>query len=239
MLPWLALNAVLLLLAYLLGSLPSGYWAGRWLKGIDIREHGSKSTGATNVLRTVGKVPAIIVLLVDILKGVAAIALTAAVYRSPQLLPLVPAGVDSAQWMPWVVTLAGAMALLGHSKSIWLNFTGGKSVATSLGILLAMSWVVGLGTLGVFLAMLGITRIVSISSISGAIAVSGFMIGTGQPLPYILFGLLGGIYVIVRHRTNIQRLLAGTEPRLGQAVPAAPPSDADVLPDSDAPTPST
>lgn len=216
---WFALNALVLLLAYLLGSLATGYWAGRWLKGIDIREHGSGSTGATNVLRTLGTGPGIGVLLIDVLKGVAAIALVDWFYTADQLQPLIPATLDSTSWFPWMVTLAGIAALLGHSKSIFLNFTGGKSVATSLGVLLAMSWLVGVGTFGVFLLVLAITRIVSISSISGAIAVPGLMLATHQPLPYVLFGLAGGLYVILRHRANIQRLFQGTEPRLGQKMP--------------------
>ncbi|MBM0743635.1 glycerol-3-phosphate 1-O-acyltransferase PlsY [Phormidium sp. CLA17] len=216
---WLTLNGLLLLVAYLLGSLPSGYWAGRLVKGFDIREQGSGSTGATNVLRTVGKLPALIVLLVDILKGSAAIALFRWLYGSEFVQPLVPMTVDPSVWLPWIVTLAGMVALLGHSKSLFLNFTGGKSVATSLGVLLALNWIVGLGTLIVFLAVLGVTRIVSISSIMGAIAVSGLMVANHQPLPSLLFGIAGGVYVIWRHRTNIQRLVAGTEPRLGQTLP--------------------
>lgn len=218
---WLTLNALLLLIAYLLGSIPSGYWAGRWLQDIDIRDHGSGSTGATNVLRTLGTVPAIIVLLVDILKGVGAIALVYWLYTADFSNPYLPSSVTLTTWLPWMVTLAGAAALLGHSKSIFLNFAGGKSVATSLGILLALNWMVGLGTLGVFLLVLAITRIVSISSICGAIATSFLMLATGQPLPYLLFAIVGGIYVILRHRANIQRLLAGTEPRLGEKLPEA------------------
>jgi glycerol-3-phosphate acyltransferase PlsY len=229
---WIALNGFLLLVAYLLGSLPSGYWAGRLVKGFDIREQGSGSTGATNVLRTVGKVPALIVLLVDILKGAAAIALVHWLYTSEFVQPFMPTLVDPALWLPWVVTLAGMLALLGHSKSLFLNFTGGKSVATSLGVLLALNWIVGLGTLGVFLLTLGITRIVSISSIMGAIAVSGLMIATRQPLPYVLFGIAGGIYVIWRHRTNIQRLMAGEEPRLGQTLPEVTIPEATIPPQS-------
>jgi acyl phosphate:glycerol-3-phosphate acyltransferase len=216
---WLTLNGLFLLIAYLLGSLPSGYWAGRLIKGFDIREQGSGSTGATNVLRTVGKLPALIVLLVDILKGSAAIALFRWLYTSELIQPFVLDTVNPSVWLPWIVTLAGMLALLGHSKSLFLNFTGGKSVATSLGVLLALNWIVGLGTLAVFLAVLGITRIVSISSIMGAIAVSGLMVAMGQPVPYLLFGIAGGVYVIWRHRTNIQRLMAGTEPRLGQSLP--------------------
>ncbi|PZV11914.1 MAG: acyl-phosphate glycerol 3-phosphate acyltransferase [Leptolyngbya sp.] len=216
---WLTLNGLFLLVAYLLGSLPSGYWAGRLIKGFDIREQGSGSTGATNVLRTVGKLPALIVLLVDILKGSAAIALFRWLYTPEFVQPLMPIPVEPEVWLPWIVTLAGMLALLGHSKSLFLNFTGGKSVATSLGVLLALNWIVGLGTLAVFLAVLGVTRIVSISSILGAIAVSGLMVANRQPLPYLLFGIAGGVYVIWRHRTNIQRLMAGTEPQLGQTLP--------------------
>ncbi len=218
---WLAFNGLLLVGAYLLGSLPPGYWAGRLLKGIDIREHGSGSTGATNVLRTVGKIPALVVLLVDILKGAIAIALIHLFYKLASTQALMPPMVDGANWLPWVAILAGMAALLGHSKSVFLSFTGGKSVATSLGVLLAINWVVGLGTLAVFALILAVSRIVSLSSISGAIAVSALMLLTHQPLPYVLFGLLGGFYVILRHRSNIQRLLAGREPRLGQTVPDA------------------
>lgn len=211
---------LLLTTAYLLGSIPAGYLAGRILKGIDIREVGSGSTGATNVLRAVGKGPALVVLLVDTLKGAGAIALVRAVYSlTPTLLHL---GQTRDQSLPWLVALAGFAAVLGHSKSIWLNFTGGKSVATGLGVLLAMCWQVGLGTLGVFGMFLGISRIVSLSSIAGAIAVSVLMIVFQQPLPYLLFASTAGLYVIWRHRSNIQRLLAGTEPQLGQQLPTDP-----------------
>ena len=208
------MSGAILLVAYLLGSVPTGYLVGRLLKGIDIREHGSGSTGATNVLRTLGKGPGLLVLLIDTLKGVGAIAL---VHWYQHEAGLTTAGIP----LHWMVALAGLAALLGHSKSVWLGFTGGKSVATSLGVLLAMSWQVGLGTLGVFGLVLALSRTVSLSSIAGAIAVSVLMRVFNQPLPYELFALAGGVYVIWRHRSNIQRLLSGTEPQLGQKLPSS------------------
>lgn len=207
---WTLCGAILLV-AYLLGSIPTGYLVGRLFKGIDIREHGSGSTGATNVLRTLGKVPGTVVLIIDTLKGVLAIALV------PWLFTLLSLEVPE-QWLTWMVAIGGLAALLGHSKSIWLGFTGGKSVATSLGVLLAMCWQVGVGTLVVFGVVLALTRIVSLSSVAGAVAVSVFMILLHQPLPYKLFAIAGGLYVIWRHRSNIQRLFAGTEPQLGQKL---------------------
>lgn len=202
----------LILIAYLLGSIPTGYLAGRILKGIDIREHGSGSTGATNVLRTVGKNAAIGVLVVDLLKGMMAVYLIKLAYF---YLP--------DQWLfsnaqNWLIVIAALVAVIGHSKSIWLNFTGGKSAAISLGILLAMTPVVGLGTLVAFLSMLAISRIVSLSSVSAAIAVNILMYIVNPSIPYLVFTFIAGIYVIIRHRTNIQRLMAGTEPRIGQPV---------------------
>ncbi len=215
---WLTLCGVTLVIAYLLGSIPTGYIAVKLLKGIDIREVGSGSTGATNVLRTLGKGPGAFVLVVDCLKGVLAIALVYLLFGYVESQHLVPLTVNLALWQPWIVTLAGLAAVLGHSKSIFLGFTGGKSVATSLGILLAMNWQVGLATVGVFALVVAISRIVSLSSICGAISVSIFMLVLHQPLPYVLFAVTAGLYVILRHRSNIQRLVAGTEPKLGQKL---------------------
>lgn len=215
---WLSLCGIIVLVAYLLGSFPTGYLAGKAIQGIDIREVGSGSTGATNVLRTLGKGPGALVLGVDCLKGVLAICL---VYWWFQFAPghnLLPETVNSQIWQPWIVILAGIAGILGHSKSIFLGFTGGKSVATSLGILFAMNWQVALVTLATFAVVVAISRIVSLSSICGAIAASLAIIALKQPLPYILFGVMGGLYVIWRHSANIQRLLAGTEPKVGQKL---------------------
>ena len=215
---WIA-SAVGLAIAYLLGSTPTGYLAGKLLKGIDIREHGSRSTGATNVLRTLGKGPAAVVLLVDVLKGVAAIVFArwfyAWLYSSPSVTP--PAALDLQTLGPWAVGLAGLAVLLGHGRSIWLNFTGGKSAATGLGVLLAISWPVGLGAAAVFGAVLAVSRMVSLGSMMAALTAVALVCILAQPLPYRLLVIAGSLYVIVRHRANIQRLLTGTEPRLGQS----------------------
>jgi glycerol-3-phosphate acyltransferase PlsY len=218
MINWLVLNAVILIVAYLLGATPSGYWIGSWFYGIDIREQGSGSTGATNVLRTLGKLPGLVVLVIDIFKGVLAIALVRYIYSLvfTQNLTIIAGVTDINIAKEWMVILTGLIAIVGHTKSIWIGLKGGKSVASSLGILLAMSWVVGLGTLSVFIVVLMISRIVSLSSIIAAITVSGLMFLTGQSLPYKIFAIAGGIYVIWRHSSNIERLLAGKEPQIGQ-----------------------
>ena len=206
------ISSLLIIVAYLFGSTPTGYLAGKYLQGIDIREHGSGSTGATNVLRTIGKKAAIAVLAIDLLKGAIAVFLVKLIYASA-LGEFVP-----STWQPWLITLTALAAVIGHSKSVWLNFSGGKSVATSLGVLLVMNPTIALGTLAAFGIMLAISRIVSLSSVTGAIAVSLLMILLHQPTPYIIFGGLCGAYVIFRHQSNIKRLLAGTEPKIGQKL---------------------
>jgi glycerol-3-phosphate acyltransferase PlsY len=209
----IVVGGLFVIVAYLLGSIPTGYLAGRYLKGIDIREYGSGGTGATNVLRSVGKEAAIAVLIIDLLKGAIAVLLVKLFYSYAPVEILPPS------WQSWLITVSALAALIGHSKSIWLQFTGGKSVATALGVLLVMNPLVALGTLSAFGAMLAISRIVSLSSITGAIAVNLIMILLHQPTPYLVFAAIAGVYVIIRHKSNIQRLIAGTEPKLGQTVP--------------------
>jgi glycerol-3-phosphate acyltransferase PlsY len=219
---WIA-NAAALAVAYLLGSIPTGYLAGKLLKGVDIRQLGSGSTGATNVLRTLGKWPALGVLLVDLLKGAAAIVFVRWAYPWLCELPAVrpSSAPDLQSVLPWAVCLAGLAALLGHSRSIWLKFTGGKSAAAGLGVLLAMSWPVGVGAAAVFGATLAVFRIVSLSSMLAAVAAIALVSWLDQPLAYRLLVIAGGLYVIARHRANIQRLLTGVEPRIGHKVPVS------------------
>jgi glycerol-3-phosphate acyltransferase PlsY len=193
--------ALVLAAAYLLGSIPSGYLAGRWCAGIDLRLLGSGSTGATNVLRQVGKGPALVVLLVDIFKGTAAVRLAAAVPSTAAALGLVAAGL---------------LALAGHTWPIWLGGRGGKAVATALGVLLGLVPAVGLACLGLFLTVLSLSRIVSLSSITAAVALPLLMLAVAAPPPILALGVLTSALVVWRHRSNLSRLLAGTEPRLGQ-----------------------
>ncbi|MCA8065422.1 glycerol-3-phosphate 1-O-acyltransferase PlsY [Burkholderia sp. AU38729] len=210
-------SALIGVIAYLCGSIPTGYWLGKLLRGIDIRDHGSKSTGATNVLRTLGKLPALVVLLIDVLKGVAAVAFARWLYSQPALIVAAPASVDLGVWLPWIITVAALIAMLGHGRSIWIQFTGGKSAATGLGVLLAMSWQVGVGVAISFGIVLAVSRIVSLSSISAAVAAIVLMVIFHQPAAYLLMAIAGATYLILRHKANIQRLLSGKEPRLGQS----------------------
>jgi len=216
---WIA-SAAGLGIAYLFGATPTGYLAGKLLKGIDIREHGSKSVGATNVLRTLGKWPALAVLLADVLKGAAAILFAGWFYRWLASLPAVtpPPGFDLGTWTRWAVCLAGLAAVLGHSRSIWLKFAGGKSAATGLGVLLALTWPVGAGAAAAFALVVAAFRIVSLGSMLAALTAIALVCSLPEPAPYRLLVIAGGLYVIARHRANIQRLLAGTEPRLGEAA---------------------
>lgn len=220
MIEWLLINTGLLVIAYFLGSMPTGYAIGRWFYGVDILAEGSGSTGATNILRTLGKLPALLVLLIDILKGTSAVALVFWVYSLSLTSEVAKmAGIQNLdQLQYWIAILAGLIVIIGHTKSIWIGWRGGKSVASSLGILFALDWKLALATLGIFALVLAISRIVSLSSIAGAIGIGILMIITGEPLPYQIFAIAGGIYVIWRHRSNIDRILKGTEPKVGEKL---------------------
>ncbi|MGI8936490.1 MAG: glycerol-3-phosphate 1-O-acyltransferase PlsY [Phormidesmis sp.] len=203
----LAILLLGLLGAYLLGSIPTGFLLTKALLGVDIREHGSGNTGATNVFRVVGKAAGTAALLIDLVKGL--LAVTGMIW----LVATVLRGQIPLAWEPWTHMLAALLALLGHSKSVWLGFTGGKSAATGLGVLLALAWPVGLGTAAVFAVALGVSRTVSVGSIAAALSATVFMLVTQQPTAYVLLAIAGGCYVVYRHHSNIARLFAGTEPK--------------------------
>ena len=197
------MNLLILFLGYLLGSFPSGYLAGRIAKGIDIRSLGSGSTGATNVLRHIGKRAAITVFCIDVFKGVLSILLAKYFLLN-----------DS-----WQVAI-GLSTLIGHIWPVWLNWRGGKAVATGLGIFLGISWQVGLATLGIFILTITLFRIVSLASITAAFALPFIMFlsfeSSSISIPFLVISLLATTLVIWRHRENIGRLIRGKEPKIGQ-----------------------
>lgn len=197
-----------LLIAYLLGSIPTGYWVAKLVKGIDIRNEGSGSTGATNVLRCVGKKEAAFVMFFDIFKGYLAVAISiflesayqAQLFGIHGLLPVI----------------AAVISLVGHSKSIFLNFKGGKSVATGLGTYFALNWLVAVCAFSLWVTLIFVTRYVSLASILGTFSCLVFMILFGSPLPYIIYAVIAFVYITGRHKENIKRLMNGTEPKFGK-----------------------
>ncbi len=199
----------LLLLAYLAGSLPVGYWMGL-TKGIDLRTVGSGSTGATNVLRSVGKREALVVFIVDIAKGY--LPVWWAITLEPSLwwslgLPL------------YTIPVAAAlMSVLGHSRSIFLGFKGGKSAATGLGTFLALNPLAAGIVFATWLGVLAVWKIVSLASISGSAVAPFVAYFCGSPPAIVGFAIVGALYVIVRHRANLTRLMNGTEPRIGKML---------------------
>ena len=195
---------LMLAFGYLLGSMPNGYLAGKWIAGIDLRLKGSGSTGATNVLRHVGKWPALIVFLLDVIKG----AIPVVVARSFGL---------NDYWQ----VVAGLAALIGHIWPVWLGWKGGKAVATGLGMLLGLTWQVGIACFGIFLTVLSITRIVSLSSVISALSLPFLMLlsfqdNTFRPA-FLYLGIVTTAMVIWRHRSNLKRLSKGEEPKIGQS----------------------
>lgn len=183
-------------LGYLLGSIPFGYLVGR-LRGIDIRQYGSGATGGTNVQRTLGWGPAVATGLGDLLKG------TLAAYLGLRL-----AG-------DWGYVAAGFAAVVGHSYPVWLQFRGGKSVLTGFGVFLLLHWPAMLLAVVTGLAFIVPTRYVSLGSIAGALTTAAYMAAYAPPEhKYLAFAV--GALVLWRHRSNMQRILAGTERKFGQ-----------------------
>jgi acyl phosphate:glycerol-3-phosphate acyltransferase len=185
---------ILCLVAFLLGGIPFGMIMGK-LKGVDLREHGSGNIGATNTLRVLGKIPGGIVLFLDALKGYAPVAFAEYALHLPPL---------------WRMGAAIA-AVLGHIYSPYMRFRGGKGVATGLGVIIGLCWWIALVTLVLFAVSTKITRTVAIGSILATITQCILFWGTHQPLPYCIFSTVVGLFILFRHRANIERILKGTE----------------------------
>ena len=200
----------LILLGYLLGAIPTGYWTVQALKGVDIRQVGSRSTGATNVLRTAGRAAAAFVFMMDILKGLAPVLLSE-IAEARGFLTTVP-----QPELHLVPPLVAAAALIGHSRSIFLNFQGGKSAATGLGTLIALNPLVAAVSFSIWLLTLFSTRFVSLASILAVACSGAIMLLFRAPWSYVGYCVLGAAFVVYRHKANISRLLSGSEPRLGE-----------------------
>jgi len=199
----MALAFLILCISYLLGSFPSGFLYAKFLRGIDLRYVGSGSTGATNVLRNIGKWPALIVFILDVLKGLIAVKI-AYFFLSENIFQV----------------LAGLCAITGHIWPVWLKGKGGKAVATGLGMFIAISWKVGLASFGTFLFVISLTKIVSLSSIVAALFLPIYMLIYLGILnhPFTIFSFIISIIVIWKHRSNINRILKGEEPRISKKI---------------------
>ncbi len=199
--------AFLIVLAYLMGSIPTAVWVSKWIYGIDIREHGSGNAGATNAFRILGKKAGTGVMLVDMLKGFFAVTLAYLSVLHPRTEPFVNLQI-----------FLGLAAVLGHIFPVWADFRGGKGIATLFGMILSIHALVALSLVVVFLLMLFITRYVSLSSITASIAFPLLLLfifnAHAQELSYRLFAIATAFMVVLTHHKNISRLLAGNESKV-------------------------
>lgn len=205
--PWIILG---ILISYLIGSIPTAYIFGRILKGVDIRKFGSGNVGATNALRVLGKGPGIIVLLLDILKG-----FVAAFFLGNILAARVAVISDTS-----VRILLGLACISGHNWTLFLQFKGGKGIATTLGVLVGLAFKVT--GLNIILGLLILTwalvficfRIVSLASVISGASLPIYMFFSRQPRSLLLLSIILSIFVILRHKSNLKRIFQGKEPRL-------------------------
>jgi len=204
------LVAIVFIMAFLLGSLPFAVWLGKIFYGVDVRHHGSRNSGATNTFRVLGKPLGFTVLFLDIFKGFLAIQLTISLLSTSTSIGLFS-------------ILTGLFCILGHVYSIFLKFKGGKGVATSLGVFIALDPIPVLVSFAVFLLILSVTRYVSLASIAAAtlLPVISYVAFHQIELTQIAFKIFIAILVLVTHRKNIKRLLRRSEPKMNLSKPNA------------------
>ena len=188
---------IIVVVAYLVGSIPFGYLIVRRKIGADIRETGSGGTGATNVSRRAGKAAGVLTLLLDAAKGCAAVLIAKALTGDE-----------------WVIAAAAIAALIGHIFPVWLGFRGGKGVATGVGIFLVLAPIALLCAGVVFVAIVALTRYVSLGSIIAAVLIPVFVWWQSDLRPLLIAAVLGAALIVFAHRGNIQRLASGTESRI-------------------------
>lgn len=198
---------IVCIVAYLLGSIPTGLILGKKVWNVDLRRYGSGNIGATNAWRTIGKKAGLSIFLLDFLKGAIAV-LIGALFNGYE------AGTTGYEV---VTVLCGIFAIVGHSASLFLGFKGGKSVATGLGVLSMLMPQVTLAVFAVWFIIVFITGYVSLGSCVAAALVPILALFIDAPAAYFIFGLLAAVFIIVRHRENIKRLRAGTESKITSA----------------------
>ena len=194
---------ILIVIAYILGSIPNALWIGKVFKGIDVREHGSKNTGSTNAARVLGAKLGILTLILDISKGAIPVALS--FFMKADLLENMT-GISSLDPI-----MVGIFAIIGHSFSLFMKFKGGKAVATTVGVFTVLVPKALLLAAVVFFVIFALTRYVSVSSITAAISLPIFIFFLYWDVSYTIFGGIIAILIIVKNKSNIQRLLNGTE----------------------------
>lgn len=202
------------LIAYLLGAIPFGLVISQKMAGVDIRQHGSGNIGATNVFRVLGIKYGILTAVLDVGKAVASVLLAGLIIGNE---PLMVASYDIH--VPLAQILAALMVMVGHNWSVYIRFKGGKGVSAFFGGLVTINWFVALVALAVIAVVVIITRYVSLGSMTAALGalltfVALTVMGMTAPV-YVIYGLLAALLIIYQHRSNIQRLLSGTENRLG------------------------
>lgn len=191
--------------SYLLGAIPFGYLAGKLLKGIDIRKYGSGNLGATNVYRTIGKIAGIVVLLLDISKGLLAVVVVN--YFMEKSLTIN---------RELILIIAGMCAVAGHNWPIYLSFKGGKGVATSVGVFIGLAPIAMIICMSLFVIIVVIWRYVSLGSIVIAFSLPLLVYYLNYGIYLTIFSIMVGIFIILRHISNIKRLFYGTENKFGQ-----------------------
>lgn len=193
--------SLLLAICYIIGSIPTAYIIGKLFGKCDIRQVGSGNVGATNVFRVIGHVPGIIVLIIDILKGVIAV-LLARFLLHQQLIEII----------------AGILSIAGHTWTIFLKFKGGKGVATSLGVFTALAPIPVIIVLPIFVLIVALTKYVSLGSIIGAILLPFLIWQIEANIVLTLLATVVSVFILIKHIPNIKRLIAGNENKLWQKV---------------------
>ena len=210
-----------ILIGYLLGSIPFGVIIGRRSAKVDVRQIGSGKTGATNVLRVAGKKAAALVLILDLLKGLLAVVLAGLIFNGDYLV----VGSSGLWWLARSAQVSAALAAIaGHKWPIFLRFRGGRGVATFFGGLFALCPPAALFGGVVLILGASLTRYASLGSIAGAVGAYAILVPltiiNGFPIEYLVYTLIGAIFIIVVHRDNIVRLISGTERKIGEKVEA-------------------